>query len=120
MPFKFIQLYHVTSFNVLNSNKLIGMFISHQPSHSKIARADISNQLVPVTCMHDRHIHCFYIPPITVKTVVTLSLETPSKSKDSQGALICKLPSYPLLCYTLVSFVLHKRIECKIMSDGQN
>lgn len=47
----------LTSLDVLNSNKLPSLFITHQPSNSKITRSNILNKLVSITVVHYRQIH---------------------------------------------------------------
>jgi len=46
-----------TSLNILHSNKLISVLVPHEPSHPKIPRPNITDQLIPITVMHDWHIH---------------------------------------------------------------
>lgn len=47
----------ITSLDILNSNKLLSCFISHQPGHPKIPRPNIPNELIPIAIVHDRHVH---------------------------------------------------------------
>uniref|UniRef100_A0A7C9A7F9 Uncharacterized protein n=1 Tax=Opuntia streptacantha TaxID=393608 RepID=A0A7C9A7F9_OPUST len=52
-----ILIYLLTSLNILNCNKAIGDLISHQSSNPEIPRTNVFHQLIPITLMHDRHLH---------------------------------------------------------------
>lgn len=49
--------YFVTSLDVLNSDELASNSISHETSHSEVARPDISHEVVPIALVYDRQIN---------------------------------------------------------------
>lgn len=47
----------ISAFDIFDSNKLFGVFISHESSNAEIPWSNISNEIVTVAVVHDRHIH---------------------------------------------------------------
>lgn len=56
-PIENSKTHLITSLDVFDGNELFSELISHQSRDSEISWTDISDEIVPVTVVHDRQVH---------------------------------------------------------------